>query len=216
MTIDGYIRPDVISSENVTDGWETVKTKKHRPKQEFNKSHVEEIFFFRDEANSPVIDFVGMVSNVRELVDKARNEKWAHGYCMYRNKVYDFNDYRRPGSYRTFDVPNTAYMHKFGVWRKEYEEASQDTTEYFLFNEKSTWSEWTFIGRVRGLINLRNMVKARIVNSIWMHAFTVTDNLLYNFMLNDKGSLLQKKSEAPFPYMKRFDDFIKKHGITLD
>lgn len=200
--------------------WNTVVSKKVRNvsreikvKTSESAKDLKHIYFFRDEANSPFADFVCQVYTVKDMVKLARTEIWSHGYCMESNTVYDFNDCRRPGSYRCF-TPNEAYMHRFSAWFHEYEKNNfkvdnKDHRKFHVFTEKSTWNEWQFLGVAEGMAEVRRIVKDVIFEHRWAHAYNIQDNQLVNFMLDkETNSLLQKQTEAPEKYLERFDTFL--------
>ena len=204
------------------DGWHTVVSKKVRNSSKGAKvstvesvKDLKHIYFFRDEANSPFTEFVCQVYTVKDMVNLAKKEIWSHGYCMESNTVYDFNDCRRPGSYRCF-TPNEAYMHHFSAWFSEYERnnfksENKDSRRFHVFGEKSTWKEWKYLGVAEGMAQVRKLVKDIIFDIGWAHAYNIEENQLVNFMLDkDTNSLLQKQTEAPEKYLERFDMFLAK------
>jgi hypothetical protein len=200
--------------------WSTVVSKKVRNvskeikvKPSESTKDLKHIYFFRDEANSSFADFVCQLYTVKDMVKLARTEIWSHGYCMESNTVYDFNDCRRPGSYRCF-TPNEAYMHRFSAWFHDYEKnnfkaENKDHRKFHVFTEKSTWNEWQFLGVAEGMAEVRRIVKDVIFEHRWAHAYNIQDNELVNFVLDkETNSLLQKQTEAPEKYLERFDTFL--------
>jgi len=191
--------------------WDTVVSKKQKKTQqacELVENENNPYVFFKDEANSAYIDYVGTFQNLNDVCEEAKKYKWSHAYCIPRNMVYDFSDRKHPGHYRHF-IPNTAYLTKFQNWQKKHEETAgldTDSREFFVFKEKSTWNTWEFLGTIIGLSVVREFVKEN--NYQWSHAYNPENNDLFDFMQEDY--LVQKRRKAPQKYLTRFAEFIEK------
>ena len=179
--------------------WTTVTSKRTRNLSEIKQSRanirvaLKTYYFFRDEANSPHIEFVTVVRSLPEVVALAKQERWSHAYCLEENRVYDFHRPEKPGVYRCFMLPNEAYMHKFQMWMDMSKGKPQlkDEREYFVMRESSAWKTWEFIGKFTGLAAVRAELKQRLTKSAaWAHAFQPTSRTISNFWL-ENGSFCQ-------------------------
>jgi len=209
------------SKENADDsGWETVKPKARKPNGKIKSTLVSQldlprsIYVFRDEANSPFIDFIKRVNSVRQLLVTIKGEKWAHGYCQSENVVYDFYDpmKTRKGQYRVFH-PNDVYLQKFNRWFQS--QTNCDTREFYVFEESSSWDEWKYLITLQGLASVRAEIKKRLRNqAYWAHAYCMKTNELYNFKWNLDEPFMQKVSIAPSIYLERFELWFKSNIKT--
>jgi chemotaxis protein histidine kinase CheA len=204
--------PTAPVTEQDSGDWSTVVSKKTKQtlKAKAAKSVLDNedstYFFFQDEANSPFIDYVCILHNLNDVCEEAKKYKWSHAYCLDRNMVYDFSDIKHPGRHRNF-LPNTAYLHKFEKWYQRFSdtgEAPYDGRFFYVFQEKSTWNEWKFLGEYKGLAAVRKAVKDS--KARWCHAYDPQNNDLFNFTQEDYFS--QKCTKAPEKYLERFEEFM--------
>jgi chemotaxis protein histidine kinase CheA len=215
LTEKDFDHPNDTVKELLDYEWTTIcskKSQRQKKKTDQIKIHQEQqdnstFYFFRDDANSSFIEFVGMVKGLTKMKKLAEKEEWSHGYCIETSIVYDFNIPFKSHIYRSFH-PNLLYLSKFTRWHNEYEASgkkiSEDTKELHFFKQASTWHEWKYVGKFNSLQSVRKIVKQK--NWDWAHAYNIKDNDLYNFC-RIENRLSQKLSKAPVKYIQRFEEF---------
>lgn len=206
--------PDEDNDEEEDEGeWKTVENKKKKAKLVSSRNKQDMTFYvFRDDANNSFMDFIGIAKDAAELQEMVKDEKWAHGYAPTNDVVYDFNRLGHEGKKFRMFVPNSEYLQKFRAWYVEYSKNGfkdvDDACDYYVFQEKSDWHEWTFLKKVKGLKAARAVVKSLIIHKkkkIWAHAFTPADNVISDFILSAQG-LTEEWFQADDDYVKRFHE----------
>jgi hypothetical protein len=187
---------------DVSEGeWQSVRSK--RKKQYSYKSDANEIYFFENEANANFMDFVSVLEGLDQFKTECRKYQLSHGYNISRNVVYDAHDKSRPGHFRCF-IPNLAYLSKFDKWLTT-KDTHEDTRQFHVFRENSTWPSWTHIADVYGSANVRKLIMNG--TSKYGHAYCVETNDLLNFWL--ENNFRQIESKAPGIYIERFKKFTR-------
>lgn len=201
-TATGVADPE---EEQEGGGWTTV-TKKSRGGK---ASAVSPIYFFRDAANSAMMDFVCMVDGTEELVEKAKEHPWAHGFSAETNLVYDFYNCHRRGRYRIFH-PNHVYTSKFAAWMKNQRVPDQSRFAIFVEVEgrKKVLVDFRF-----GLANVRQFVKRYCLPRFeWAHCYCQDHDFIYDFHI-ENGSFVQGTRRLN---PKITEDFKLKGPLTSD
>lgn len=182
------------------DEWTTVASKKKHAGA--HKS----FYFFRDEANSPFIDFVGVCSTFKEVEERSRKEMLSHAYCPADNQVYDFHRMDDRYVYRVF-APNPAYLTKFEKWESEHQ--TLDDRVFMVFRDQSKWKTWALLdSQVIGLAAVRDLVKR--TRCEWSHAYDPESRWIYEFEFVPGKCFRQKQHPADADYVLRFDQMMSE------
>ena len=161
----------------------------------------ETLYFYRDDANNPILDFACFCPSLAEVTKLAATHISSHAFCSRRNLVYDFNVPHDSSQMRTF-TPNAVYQHKQRLWLQDYHtQKAPDERQFFIFKNASTWCDWECCTIRSGLSAVREFLKQQRWQ--WSHAFCPADTTLLNFSFSNQ-KLLQKALPFSDAYLARF------------